>query len=185
MGALSGVPGLQRQRLYLREPGLVPKFYPVPKPVPISAAGVVKALTAPELARSPARRRRRGPERADVERVLRLAEELSSARQGFLHANPTNESALQFPSVPASLGRHQQPDLSSWEQVKHRDCSQRAWPSRRLRSSSGSSRFPSRAASYAAGGSSAAPLGAAPASRSRTSKTISRACSIWRTISTR
>jgi hypothetical protein len=74
--------------------GSIPKLYPVPKPVQPSAAGAVKALTAPAPPKSP---KPRAPATAGSQAGSSGSHRLTRSSS---RANPTNEAALQLPSVP-------------------------------------------------------------------------------------
>ncbi len=84
--------------------GQVPREYPVPKPVPISAAGIVKALVTPSSPKKPTTAATAGSQNQPLLGQPANAGSHHGGSHGqptrsSSHANPTNESQLQLPSV--------------------------------------------------------------------------------------
>jgi uncharacterized membrane protein YgcG len=175
--------------------GTVPRRYPVPKPVALSAAGVVRALatpsaphsqkpTAPATAGSqnPANQAQNpaGQAHSSSKQASARARGGSSGRPGSGSGlSSPNEASLQLPSAPISTGGGGSGGSNRSQRLLPASLAQPA-PQVKQRLFA----YPSRPASFAAGGEFSCAQSALP-SRSRTFKTTSRAFCIWRRTSTR
>jgi hypothetical protein len=137
--------------------GQVPKQYPVPKPVPISAAGIVKALVTPSSPKKPTAPATAGSQNqpqvsAPATAGSHRGSGSSKPARGSSRAHPTSEAQLQLPSLPVA------PQSTSSSNTTATPAYQRqgllpaslAEPAPQVKQRLFA--YPSRAASYAAGG---------------------------------